>query len=639
MSPQHQSRFRRSVKAKTSPPRAYLRVEELEDRNVLSPLALQPLVQVSGASPFGTTDPFDAGQGGTVYPNSEVEPQIAADPTNANNLVAVWQQDRWSGAGARGLGIGVSLNGGLTWTNSIVPKIDLPSGGTSALGTDLKRATDPWVSIGPDGTVYVSSLSLTTAGGSGSRPVDTAVVSITARINLASPTKLNWNDPVVVQRNNTATVAFDQANDKESVTADPLHPGTAYMVWDQFDFPGGDASFFAGHTLAFRGDGLFSRTTDGGATWDAARPIFDPLANEFTIGHQIVVMPAGSAHPGRLVDTFELGQGSGKQPVQAGSQSIAVMISDDRGLTWTAPIEVGTAFFLPISDPDTGGPVRVGEPIPDVAVDPGNGNLYVTWLDSRFNNFQHDDVLLSSSTDGGQTWSVPIKVNQTPATGPDGNQQAFIPSVAVASNHTVAVTYYDFRNNTSAAGVPTDYWIAHADGGTDPTNPANWAANGDQRLTNASFNMEEAAQSRGFFVGDYEGLVTTGNKFLALFVQAGLEAGNPGSNVFFRDPPPADSAPQSLSTPVLGNKPASFADYALFAGVFSDQDASSQLTTDQLATSRKADSAGAPAADLPTSAPVLNGLLLSDVGALTDGEPDGAASALDPTLPLLERGQ
>jgi hypothetical protein len=536
-------------------------VELLETRNLLNGLALTPLVQVSGASPFGATDPFDAGQNGTVYPNSEVEPQIAADPTNANRLVAVWQQDRWSGGGARGLGIGVSLDAGVTWTKSIVPKIDLPSGGTAALGTDLKRATDPWVSIGPDGKVYVTTLAGTFAGGTGSRPVDTAVVAVTATINAASPTRLNWNDPIVLQRNNTATVAFDEANDKESVTADPLHPGTAYVVWDQFDFPGGpDASFFAGHTLGFRGDGWFSRTTDGGATWSPAHPIFDPLANEFGIGHQIVVMPAGSAHPGRLVDTFQLGQGSGKEAVQAGRQFIVVLVSDDQGQTWSDPIQVATDYFLPVTDPDNGAPVRVGEPIPDIAVDPGNGNLYVTWLDSRFNNFQHDDVVLTRSTDGGQTWSTPIKVNQTPATGPDGNQQAFVPSVAVASNHTVAVTYYDFRNNTSVAGLPTDYWIAHADGGTDPTDPGSWSANGDQALTNASFNMEEAALSRGYFLGDYEGLATTGTHFLALFAQAGLEAGNPASNIFFRDPPPAAApAPGAFTLDEAGARGGDFA--------------------------------------------------------------------------------
>jgi hypothetical protein len=132
--------------------------------------------------------------------------------------------------------------------------------------------------------------------------------------------------------------------------------------------------------------------------------------------------------------------------------------------------------------------------------------------------------------------------------------------------------------------------------------------------------------SRGFFVGDYEGLVATGNKFLALFTQAGLEAGNPASNVFFRDPPPADSAPQSLSTPVLGSKPASFADHAMFFGVLSDEDASSP---DQVATRHKTDSAGAPAADLLTIAPDLKDFLLSDVGPLTGLKTAGAESVLD----------
>ena len=41
-----------------------------------------------------------------------------------------------------------------------------------------------------------------------------------------------------------------------------------------------------------------------------------------------------------------------------------------------------------------------------------------------------------------------IKVNKTPTNIPIGNQQAFTPSVDVAADGTVAVTYYDFRNNT-----------------------------------------------------------------------------------------------------------------------------------------------------------------------------------------------
>ena len=54
--------------------------------------------------------------------------------------------------------------------------------------------------------------------------------------------------------------------------------------------------------------------------------------------------------------------------------------------------------------------------------------------------------------DGGLTWSNPIKVNASPS-----GVAAFTPSVDVASDGTVAVTYYDFRNNTpNTSTLPTD---------------------------------------------------------------------------------------------------------------------------------------------------------------------------------------
>jgi hypothetical protein len=159
------------------------------------------------------------------------------------------------------------------------------------------------------------------------------------------------------------------------------------------------------------------------------------------------------------------------------------------------------------------------------------------WADGRFSNFTHEDIAFSMSTDGGKTWSDPIKVNQTPTTIPAGDQQAFTPSVAVNSDGTVAVTYYDFRNPDSvAAGLPTDYWLVHAS--RNFTDPTSWAAN-ELRLTTASFNMENAAPtSRGYFLGDYQALAAAGQSFYALFAQAGAHSSNP-SDIWFRDPPPA----------------------------------------------------------------------------------------------------
>ena len=48
----------------------------------------------------------------TNFANTEVEPWVDVNPTNPDNIVATWQQDRWSDGGSRGLVAGVSTNGG-----------------------------------------------------------------------------------------------------------------------------------------------------------------------------------------------------------------------------------------------------------------------------------------------------------------------------------------------------------------------------------------------------------------------------------------------------------------------------------------------------------------------------------------------
>ena len=106
-------------------------------------------VQVSGASPFSGSCGLEAA-GGTVFIDSEVEPYVAVNPANELNLIAVWQQDRWSNGGARGNVAGASFDGGTTW--SIVPFPNV----TDCTGGEFDRASDPWVSFGPDGRAYAT---------------------------------------------------------------------------------------------------------------------------------------------------------------------------------------------------------------------------------------------------------------------------------------------------------------------------------------------------------------------------------------------------------------------------------------------------------------------------------------------------
>jgi Neuraminidase (sialidase) len=286
-----------------------------------------------------------------------------------------------------------------------------------------------------------------------------------------------------------------------------------YAVWDRSEKPGENASFNALHSFAFRGPATLSRTTDGGATWSAPRNIMPTNANVFTSGNQIAVLPNGT-----LVDVFAAAKGSGVQP-SANPFTQSVMRSTDKGLTWSRVIDISTDQSVAVRDPDTGAGVRAGAGLPDVAVDRSSGTIYVVWNDSRFSGGVRDDVAFSKSTDGGLTWSTPLKVNQTPVP-----VAAFTPSVDVASDGTVGVSYYDFRNNTSAPGALTDEFVVHShDGGST------WAEN---RLTPTSFDIEQAPVAGGYFLGDYEGLASAGSTFTPFFVAAVTAPTNPADAFF-----------------------------------------------------------------------------------------------------------
>jgi len=68
-----------------------------------------------------------------------------------------------------------------------------------------------------------------------------------------------------------------------------VNPNLAYAIWDRLEFPNENAAGQAGeHAIGFRGPTWFARTTNGGASWEPARQIFDPGQVNQTIGNQIV---------------------------------------------------------------------------------------------------------------------------------------------------------------------------------------------------------------------------------------------------------------------------------------------------------------------------------------------------------------
>jgi len=464
-----------------------------------------PSPPANGESPFASCD--ISGfliPGETNYVNSELEPFVAVNPTDPDNIIGVYQQDRYTFGGARGLGAAVSHDGGATWSSTF-PHFSLCAGGTEANGGDFQRSSDPWVTFSPNGDAYFISLSASFIG-----PVSATGTGVL--VSKSTDGGDSWSEPVTLVRNvGDADAAPFFFNDKESITADPSDSNFVYAVWDRLRKPGNAQSISAERSFAFRGDTLFARTTDGGKTWEEPRIIYTRTSLTGTIGNQVSVLPDGT-----LVDIFDLAQGSGRN---LPGFEIHVQRSTDHGETWSAPIEVAPERNLGVFDPETGVPVRAGGGLPDIAVDrnpasPGYGNLYAVWGDSFGSGEKsakpHSTVVFTQSTDGGLTWSPLARIDKSP-----GEVQAFTPAVHVASDGTVGVTYYDFRNNTPATGLPTDQWFIHCHPTSDCTDPASWAEN----HVAGPFDIENAPQAGGYFLGDYEGLDSIGTTFTSFFSQ------------------------------------------------------------------------------------------------------------------------
>jgi hypothetical protein len=470
------------------------RLEVLEDRTLLSPpYTLGSFVEVAPTDPFAGCSPGT--QIGTFYPGTQVEPRLAVDPTNANHMVGVFQQDRWSNGGSFGIGAAVTVDGGKTWADVVIPGLSTCSGGP------YDRATDPWVSIGPNGTVYVSSLCLD--GNETTGVTETAVL-----VNRSMDGGLAWSQPVTLIQSGTGF--FD---DKEAVTADPHNPNLVYVVWDQAD----------------TAKALLSRSTDGGQTWSAPQVIFQ---SAYSVAHQILVLPNGT-----LVDAFLAGL------------TIEILRSTDGGLTWNQPIVAAREVEHSVTVPAGGSNslVRASNEIPELAVDPNNGNLYAVWGDSRFSSNAYDSIAFSMSADGSLTWSAPIQINQTPVNSSNvHDSQAFTPSITVGADGTVAVSYYDFRFANTLGGAGTDSWVVFGNPGGSGglTNPASWG--NELRLTSAPFNILNAPNAGGWFLGDYEGLAAAGNNFEAFFSETG-SASQANTNIFARQILEPAATPATIS--------------------------------------------------------------------------------------------
>ena len=444
------------------------------DYDVTAPLDVSAGHSLAGC-PFGASDDF-----ATAYDGAEVEPQVAVNPLAPNEILGAAQQDRWPDGGARGLTSWFSENGALSWTR--LP--DVPWSACQGGPVRFERVTDPWVSYDGGGNAYFIG-----------QPIDSADLGISG-VSITSFDRASeaWRPPQLLIED-----VGDRGviNDKISVTGDPTRPGYAYATWIRTDYPnaGRQSAIADFHSFAYRGLPMFSRTTDGGLTWSTPVPMRE--SNAYFQGNQIAVLPDGT-----LLNTAAvLFTGAGIQPNDQGV-FMTVLRSRDAGRTWSGPVKVAPLGTINTYNPDDGYPLRVGDYLPDIAVDMGSGAAYIVWSDAQGGDVNH--VVITRSTDGGRHWSTPRPVS-------DPDVESFNHAVTVTDSGSVAVLYYDIRNNTAAPGLPTDVWLTHSQNGGR-------SFEGDDHLYGPfDFMLAPESAGRGPFVGDYMGLEKTSGEHLVAF--------------------------------------------------------------------------------------------------------------------------
>ena len=433
------------------------------------------LLRVSPPTPFAAG--CNGAQAGTLYINAEVEPSLAINPLNANNVVASWQQDRWSNGGSQGIVSASSFDGGTTWTTRPLA-YSRCAGGSVANGGDFDRASNPWTAYSRNGAAQQLALAFTgTVFGAGSQSA--------MLVSRSTDNGVTWGATTSLIRDGAGFF-----NDKGAITTDPGDAAYVYATWDRLVASGG-------------GPTMFARSLDNGVTWSAARPIHDPGVTSQTIGNIIVVLPNGS-----LVDLFT--QIDFSRTAQ--TAFLAVIRSTDRGTTWTAPVKVADLLAVGTRDPQTGGLVRDAAIIAAIAADSA-GNLLVTWQDARFTGGVRDAIAFSRSTDAGSTWSTPAAINGSLAVA------AFDPFVTARADGTIGIVYYDFRDDTPVTTtLLTGLWLARSsDAGRTWT---------ETRLA-GPFDLDFAPRTdAGLFLGDYEALGATATRFVTLFTVTNADAAN-----------------------------------------------------------------------------------------------------------------
>lgn len=333
--------------------------------------------------------------------NSPNEPSIVVDPNNPNIVVAATNLNNYY----------YSRDGGETWLEKEL---------TSTYGV----WGDPTLIVDANSNFYFFHLS--------NPPEGTWIDRIVCQ--KSTNNGRSWSPGTFMGKNDT------RVQDKQWAVVDRTN-NNIYVSWTQFDEYGStnpnDVSVIK-----------FSKSTDGGDSWSSAKTISeksgDSMDGDGTVeGAVPAVGPNGEVYV-----------------AWAGPEGLIFDRSTDQGETWldedifVSNMPGGWDYNIPGILRANGLPITTC----DLSGGPNHGTIYINWSDQR-KGTDDTDIWLVKSTDGGDTWSDPIRVND------DGRDkhQFFTWMTVDQANGNLHVVFYDRRNYDDTS---TDVYLATStDGG------------------------------------------------------------------------------------------------------------------------------------------------------------------------------
>jgi hypothetical protein len=460
---------------------------------------------------------------------SHSEPTIAMDPLDHNHLMAGSKMYENNGKYLFKIGTYESHDGGRSWEDQgQLPGYCQNPGECDPQNEAAYRTTsDISIDFDDEGNAYANVLDA--PGGTA------AFRGFNMTVHVKHPGQ-PWSLPTTIHNNRvnalTTRLLLDDKNwiavdNHTDVNGGPNRPrdgkiGTMYMCWD-----------LDGTGLVPLQEIVLMRSLDGGKTWGGITPgdnIPFPISQKTLIsgiGCHIAIGPKGEVYATWYDNQLN---------------ALMQAKSENRGRLWTpaAPIAgiagvndafPGEAFrnlSLPTTAVDANGTVYVAAASRNAAGNPLLGNILGVGKQIKSGELSVDgltellktddsnniagkdykaggdglgplsgsDIVLFKSTNGGRSYTGPVRVNQDAGNG-DADQ--FQPWMAVTASGQVNISFFDRRDDP--ANYFIDTWLARSeDGGRTFTD-----RRVSQRMWDPAINSPTSVS--GQFIGDYQGLV------------------------------------------------------------------------------------------------------------------------------------